>query len=116
MRVLLVDDSPDVAIMLKSLLEHAGHQVCCAFAGHEAVSTATAFSPEAVCLDLGLPDMDGYQLATKLRDEVGLSDARIIAVTGSPPEPARLEQAGIDCHMLKPVKLADVLRALTGQN
>ncbi len=66
MRVLLVDDSPDVAIMLKSLLEHAGHQVRCAFAGHEAVSTATMFSPDAVCLDLGLPDMDGYQLATKL--------------------------------------------------
>jgi len=47
MRVLLVDDSPDVANMLKSLLEHAGHQVRCAFAGHEAISAATAFSPDA---------------------------------------------------------------------
>lgn len=116
MRILLVDDSPDVPIMLKSLLEHSGHQVRCAFAGGEAMSVATDFSPEAICLDLGLPDMDGYQLATRLRQEVGLSAARIIAVTGSLPEPIKLQQAGIDGHMLKPVRLADVLKAIVGQS
>ena len=113
MRILLVDDSPDVANMLKNLMERVGHQVRCAYTGREALAVAAEFSPQAVCVDLGLPDMTGYQLAARLRHEAGLAEVRIVALTGSPPEPDKLEQAGIDGHMLKPAKIADILQAMT---
>jgi CheY-like chemotaxis protein len=113
MRIMLVDDNADVAGMLKSLLEYAGHDVRCALDGEEALSAPAEFQPVAVCLDLGLPDIDGYELAVKLREEAGLADARFVALSGRPSEPERLKQAGIAGHLLKPASAADVLRALT---
>ena len=104
-RVLVVDDNVDGAESLASLLRLRGHQVHVANDGPEALRSATAFHPEIVVLDIGLPGMDGYEVARRLRDSQEAAPARLVALTGfGQDEDRRLSrEAGFDYHLVKPV-------------
>jgi two-component system CheB/CheR fusion protein len=101
LQVLVVDDEPDAAESLAMLLRSYGHEVQTACDGHTAIEAASSVEPELVLLDLGLPDFDGYEVATQLRQRLGPA-VRIVAVTGYPREDARLRKAGFDGHLIKP--------------
>jgi len=105
-RVLVVDDNEDAANMLGELLEDAGHEVKTAYNGMDALRVANAFLPDVVLLDIGLPDMDGYEVARRLRSGRA-AGAVIAALTGwaQPQNAGRSEAAGIDVHLVKPASL-----------
>lgn len=104
-RILIVDDNPDAAESLKVLLGIWGHVVETAHDGVSALQLARGFDPELVFLDIGLPEMNGYEVARRLRDEVGLAKARFIALSGYGTERDRLRsnEAGFALHLVKPV-------------
>jgi CheY-like chemotaxis protein len=113
-RILVVEDNEDARDLLRALIEKMGHEVETASDGVTAVETARAFRPALVLLDIGLPGMDGYAVARKLREEHG---PRLVlaALTGYGQERDRLlsEQAGIDHHLVKPVSL-EAVRGIIG--
>jgi two-component system, chemotaxis family, CheB/CheR fusion protein len=107
-RILVVDDETDSADALVELLELEGHTARAAADGELALSSLATFEPELVLLDLGLPRIDGYEVARRLRDRLG-PEVRIIALTGYRDEPARLREAGFDGHLLKPTSIEKLL-------
>ena len=113
LRVLLVDDNKDQADSLAQLLTGWGHEVRVAYDGLTALEAAQAYQPNVAMIDLGLPGIDGYQLALRLRREPALKDTKLIAVTGAvwQDASARSTQYGFDDHFAKPVDL-DRLRTL----
>lgn len=113
-RILVVDDNVDTARGMGRLLKRLGHDVRIAHDGPSAVEAAGEQRPEFVLLDIGLPGMDGYEVARRLRDE-GLDEAVIIAVSGygRPEDRRQSRNAGIDYHLVKPVD-HDVLLRLIG--
>jgi signal transduction histidine kinase len=104
-RVLIVDDNLDSAQGLGRLLRRRGYDVRLAHDGVSALRTAKAFAPSVVLLDIGLPEMDGYEVARRLRVEPGGEQMRIIAVSGYGQEEdrRRSREAGFDYHLVKPV-------------
>jgi PAS domain S-box-containing protein len=114
-RILVVEDDVDIARGLTHLLELLGNDVRTAHDGPEALAAAMDFRPEYVLLDIGLPGMDGYEVASRLRGE-GFKDALIIAVTGygQAEDRRRSREAGFDYHLVKPVDF-DALVTLIGQ-
>lgn len=112
-RVLVVDDNTDIAELLAEALEDAGFQTAVAFDARAAVETWRSFGPHAAVLDVGLPEVDGYELAKTLRSEHG-SEPTLIAATGYGGQQARLRaaDAGFDCHFVKPVSVRDLVHAL----
>ena len=111
MRVLLIDDNEDVTQAWAKLLNRTGYEVRTAGTGQDALAKAKDFLPGVICLDLLLPDMTGYELANRLRQEVG-PNAIIIAISGSNLDPSKADPASINRHYLKPVSLAGVLEAV----
>jgi len=112
-RILVVEDSVDSAETLAALLEMWGHEVRMAHSGQEALEAARDYQPEVVLLDIGLPDMDGYTVAQKLRDQ-GLAGQLLVALTGYSADQAREHGGGVfDRHLTKPV-MPDALTALLG--
>jgi len=103
-RVLVVDDNVDAAMSLAELLRHRGHDVRTAFEGVGAVAEAERFDPDAVVLDIGLPGIDGYETARRLRRLPSGRHMMIIAVTGWGQEEdrRRSREAGFDHHLVKP--------------
>jgi signal transduction histidine kinase len=114
-RVLLVDDNRDAADSLAMLLRLLGHEVHVAFDGAAALQEASARRPEVVLLDIGLPKLNGYEVAARLRAEPALRCVCLVALTGWGQEGDRQRalESGFDHHMLKPVDLA-VLEKLLG--
>jgi PAS domain S-box-containing protein len=114
-RVLIVDDNEDAADMLAHVLTARGHQTRVAHDGVEALRACADFSPHAAFLDLGLPVMDGYELASRLRELPGLQDIRLIAVTGYGQESdrRRTRAAGFQHHLVKPVDISAIEALLT---
>jgi signal transduction histidine kinase/integral membrane sensor domain MASE1/CheY-like chemotaxis protein len=115
-RILVVEDNADVAETLALLLREWGHQTLVAHDGHAALEAADRHRPDVVLLDIGLPGMDGYEVARRLRQEYGLSSALLIAVTGYGQEEdrRRSREASIDHHLVKPVDPALLARLLGG--
>ena len=113
-RILVVDDNEDAAISLATLLEMSGHDVNIAHDGPSALVVAAANPPDAVLLDLGLPDMDGYQVARRMGAMPELANTRLIAVTGygHDDDKRAARAAGFTVHLVKPVEFDDVLRAI----
>jgi CheY-like chemotaxis protein len=113
-RVLVVDDNVDTVESMARLLKLHGHEVQTACDASEAIAAALSWRPEVVLLDLGLPDMDGYQVALRLRQEASCQGTVIIAVTGygRPEDRRQSREAGIDLHLLKPVDPGVLLRLL----
>ncbi|MGQ9427430.1 GAF domain-containing protein [Gilvimarinus sp. F26214L] len=106
-RVMLVEDSEDVAETMVLLLELAGHQVASVQDGPSALELAGEFQPEVILLDIGLPGMDGYELARRLRANPDTRGAVMAALTGygQPADRERTRAAGFDEHFVKPVDL-----------
>ncbi|HJY77945.1 MAG TPA: response regulator [Burkholderiales bacterium] len=113
-RVLVVEDDHDSALSLRRLLEFCGYTVSVAFSGREGMETAEKISPDVVLCDIGLPDTDGYQLATALRNNPSTARVRLIAVTayGSEQDRQRSREAGFQLHLVKPVKPEKLLEEL----
>jgi CheY-like chemotaxis protein len=115
-RVLVVDDNVDTARGIERLLKLLGNEAISIYDGHEAVQAARGFRPDFVILDIGLPGMDGYEVATALRAEELLKDVVIIAVSGYGREQDRRSSraAGFDHHLVKPVDF-NALLSLIGR-
>ncbi|HEV7668962.1 MAG TPA: ATP-binding protein [Thermoanaerobaculia bacterium] len=107
-RVLIVDDNLDAASSLARLLSLWGHEVREARDGTTALRIAAELRPELILLDIGLPGMNGYEVATRLRADARFRDVRIIALSGygSEQDQARSRAAGFDAHLLKPAELS----------
>ena len=112
-RILVVDDNEDARDMLQIVLQDAGHSVAIAGDGPAAIATAAEFRPAVGVLDIGLPGMDGYQVARKLRELPQTCDSLLIALTGygQADDRRRSAEAGFDGHFVKPVDI-DALHAL----
>ena len=109
-RVLVVDDNEDIADSLQQILELLQQDVRIAFDGETALRIASEFHPDLVFLDLGLPVMDGYEVARELRMQPGGSAIQIIALSGwgDAKSRARSAAAGFDQHWLKPIALKEL--------
>jgi CheY-like chemotaxis protein len=114
MKVLIVDDFRDGAESLSALVKMLGHSTRITFDGREALDTARHWRPEVVLLDIAMPDMDGYAVATRMREELIDAPLRIVAVSGYPADASRQQTAGIDEYLLKPVSAAVIRRAIEG--
>jgi signal transduction histidine kinase/CheY-like chemotaxis protein len=103
-RILVVDDNSDAAESLAMVLRVGGHEVCTAHDGLAALNAAEQFQPEVVLLDIGLPKVDGYEVARRLRERAGSEQVLLVAVTGYGQEEdrRRAEEAGFDAHLVKP--------------
>jgi signal transduction histidine kinase len=112
-RVLVVDDNADAAEALASFLAMSGHETCTAHDGLEALEAARVHRPDVVLLDIGMPGMDGYELARRLRQEPNLEQLLVVALTGYGQDEDRRQscEAGIDHHLVKPVDV-DALQAV----
>jgi two-component system CheB/CheR fusion protein len=109
-RALVVDDNVDGASVLAEALRTRGHEVHVAHDGRSALQQAIQYTPDVVLLDIGLPDLDGYEVASRMRREPGLLTTKVIAVTGFGREqhPGRSAEAGFAFHMVKPIDLAQL--------
>lgn len=105
LRVLVVDDNPDIAESLGILARLWGHQVRLAYDGQAALHEALAFHPDVIILDIGLPKKDGYEVAQTVKQTPGLQQALLIAATGYGGEQdrRRSREVGFDYHLVKPV-------------
>jgi two-component system CheB/CheR fusion protein len=113
LRILLAEDNADAADSLRMLIQLYGHQVEMARSGPAALELAVAFRPQVVLLDIGLPGMDGYQVATRLREMPEFKDVMICALTGFTPSEAdqqRQQTTGFDHYYVKPVDLQTLLK------
>jgi CheY-like chemotaxis protein len=116
-RVLIVDDNVDAASLLAELLSELGHATEWANDGPSALAAAARFRPDLALLDIGLPVMDGFELARQMRRVPELPRLRLVAVTGYGQEHDRVRaaEAGFDAHLVKPVhveQLAPLLQQL----
>jgi PAS domain S-box-containing protein len=119
-RILVVDDNRDSADSLSMLLRLAGHEVRTAYDGTAGLAAARRWRPDVVLLDIGLPGLDGYEVVRRLRQEAGLQQALVVAMTGygKDEDRERSQEAGFDAHLVKPVdpeELAQLIAALGPQ-
>jgi len=114
LRLLLVDDSVDAATLLSMVLEADGYDVRIAHESTQALEIAARFKPEVVLLDLGLPGMDGFQLAQEMRKLDSTASALLVAVTGygQAGDRQRSHDAGFDYHLVKPVAVDEIHRVI----
>ena len=124
MRVLVVDDNIDQAMMLASALRMKGYTVQSAYTGSDGLKLARQWRPDVVLLDIGLPELDGYEVARRLRtmplDEANGGETfrgRIIAVTGYGREIdiARSREAGFDAHLVKPYEFDELEKLMNAR-
>jgi signal transduction histidine kinase/CheY-like chemotaxis protein len=113
-RILVVEDNPDAAATMRDFLELSGHEVELASSGADGVLAARLFHPEVVLCDIGLPGMDGFEVAAELRRDPSTADVQLIAVTGYGREEdrRRSKAAGFDLHLTKPVDPAQLRQVL----
>jgi CheY-like chemotaxis protein len=107
-RILVVDDNTDAANMLEIFLSMEDHEVRTAFTGHDAIQAAEEFQPDTVILDIGLPDIDGYEVAKRLRERS--PDICLIALSGwgQDEDRRRSNEAGFNHHLVKPVNIEEL--------
>lgn len=115
-RILVVDDNRDAADSLAVILPWIGHEVRVAYDGRSALEAAQEFVPDTVLLDIAMPGMNGYEVAQRLRRELGLETVLLIAMTGfcQPEDRQRSQAAGFHAHCVKPVDL-ETLQAILSQ-
>jgi CheY-like chemotaxis protein len=116
-RVLLVDDNADSTEPLSLLLQAKGHDTRVAVEGIEAISVADDFRPHCVVLDLGLPGMDGYEVARQLRARPYGAELVLVALTGWAGKDIRVKaaEAGFDYHLVKPVNWEELEHIVTAE-
>src|SRR5262249_6793949 len=110
MRVLIVEDNRDTARTLQLVLRRYGHDVEVAHTGRAGVETARTWHPDVLLCDLGLPEMDGFEVASTRRQEPQTSALRMIAITGygRPEDRQRSQEVGFELHLTKPVDPRDL--------
>ena len=115
--ILVVEDNADTRHVLKFMLEIEGAQVEAVESGHDAVLRADALRPHIVLCDIGLPDMDGLEVARRMRASSWATSTRLIALTGygQPEDIRHALEAGFDAHLTKPINL-DQLLSLIGES
>jgi two-component system CheB/CheR fusion protein len=111
-RILVVDDEADAADSLAEVLTLYGHDARAVGDGPAALAEVRTFKPDVVLLDLGLPKMDGYEVAQRLRQEHGRDGITLVALTGYQKDTERLEQSGFDRHLIKPPDMQELLEWL----
>jgi CheY-like chemotaxis protein len=113
-RALVVDDNSDLARLVSILLEHCGFEVRTLANGHAVLMTARVFRPHVILLDIGLPGMDGYQVATLLRDDPDLKSTVIIAAAAYNPDtcPDKSLLAKFDHYLVKPYDFRSLVSLL----
>lgn len=112
-RILVIEDNRDGREMLGILLRMSGYEVLEAASGTEGIRLMQQYSPAIALIDIGLPDIDGYEIARRLRQMVGRA-IRLVAVTGYglAEDRARSQQAGFDAHIVKPIDLSKIAEAV----
>jgi CheY-like chemotaxis protein len=117
LRILLVDDNEDASLSMAELLQLYGYEVRTAADGRQALDLAAEFEPELVLSDIGLPGMDGYQLAQALRQAAGPRKMALAAVTGygQSGDRARAAEAGFDHFLVKPLAADALLKFIHDQ-
>jgi signal transduction histidine kinase len=115
-RVLVVDDNRDAGESLAEVLRAMGHSVCVATDPLAGLALAGEFEPQVAVLDIGLPGMDGYELAARMRERLGAASCRLIALTGfgQDQDRSRSMGAGFDAHLVKPADMALLGRLVNG--
>ena len=115
-RILVVDDNHDSALSMAMMLQIMGHDTRTAHEGESAVSTAETFLPEVVLLDIGLPKLNGYEVAQRIREKTWGQSMYLIAVTGwgQDEDRQRSSEVGLNLHMVKPVEPAALEKLLVG--
>jgi CheY-like chemotaxis protein len=115
-RVLIVDDNVDAADSLALVLALDGHVTQAAYSAREALRLVAEFQPELILLDIGLPEMDGYDVARRVREIPALDNVRIVALTGygQVEDLRKAREAGFDDHLVKPVDFATLERCVAG--
>ena len=115
LRVLIVDDNADAADSLAMLLAVRGHETRVAYGAKDALTYAETFRPEVGILDIGLPEIDGYELAKRLRAMPVMTSLRLVALTGygQVEDQQRALACGFDAHLVKPIDLAALERAIS---
>lgn len=108
-RVLIVDDNQDSAELLALVLERDGHETRVAHDGRDAITLARVFRPNIAFLDIGLPDMSGYELMSALRGHPELLACKFVAVTGYEELRPTSDAVTFDAHLVKPVDLSAVI-------
>jgi CheY-like chemotaxis protein len=113
-RVLVVDDNPDAGDSLGSILELLGAQVRVARGGPEALETFAGYRPSVVLLDIGMPGMNGYEVARAIRTRFAQEPVTLVALTGWGQEDdrRRAREAGFDHHLVKPAEIEALQRLL----
>jgi len=116
-RVLIADDNRDAADSLSMLLQMAGHEITVVYDGQQALETIETSRPEVALLDIGMPALDGYEVARRVRLDTRVRNMMLIAVTGWGQEndKARAETAGFDLHFTKPVEPTKLMELLGGE-
>ena len=116
LKVLVADDNRDGADGFAMLLDLLGHEVRTAYSGKQALAAAEEFRPQLVMMDIGMPEMDGYEVARHIRQQPWGRDMVLVAITGWGQDEDRLraEAAGFDHHRAKPVEL-DALDPIVAQ-
>jgi CheY-like chemotaxis protein len=109
-RILIVDDNRDGAESLSMLFSVLGHEPVVAFSGEEGLAKFRESAPEFVFLDIGLPDIDGYEVCRRIRNLPHGASAALVAITGwgGEEDKKRAREAGFDAHLTKPVELSQV--------
>jgi CheY-like chemotaxis protein len=104
LRVLIVDDNVDAVTALELLLQDTGHQVRVAHTGPTGLAAALDFRPDVILLDIGLPELDGFEVAKQIRQQAALQNVVLVAMTGygREKERQRSQEAGFDHHLVKP--------------
>jgi CheY-like chemotaxis protein len=115
-RILVVDDNVDAADTLSMMLSLDGHQTATAYTAKDALLQVDSFQPETILLDIGLPGTDGYELARRIRATPAGASLRLIALTGygQPEDRARVQRAGFDAHLVKPMSPDELRKILAG--
>ena len=115
-RIMVVDDNHDAANSLAALLRMRGHEVCIAHDGVRAVEDAATLSPDLILLDIGLPGMNGFEAARRIRERRTDRRFMLVALTGwsQDDDRRRSREAGFDAHLVKPVAIEDI-EALLGR-
>ncbi|TCS39308.1 response regulator receiver domain-containing protein [Paucimonas lemoignei] len=116
-RILLVDDNVDAAMTTAELLRLLGNEVAVVHDGIAAVDATCSMQPEIVLLDIGLPCIDGYEVAKRIRANADISQPRLIALTGWGQEKDKFasRDAGFDDHLVKPLDLERLLETINKQ-
>lgn len=114
MKVLIVEDNVDVAEMLAMIVHALGHATQVCHRPLEAIETAKHWNPEVIITDIGLPEMDGYQLAKRLHAQPSMVNTPIFSLSAYPDNAVQRHNAGIAAHFCKPItlpKLREILAA-----